>query len=113
MDGAPDALVGSTATQVSRERRVDVGIGGRRVLCQERGSRHQLSRLAIPAFGHLFSDPRPLQAVAAVRGEPLDRRHHLVADGGDGGLARANGQATQVDGAGAAEANTAAKFGAC
>src|SRR5215469_4751820 len=66
MDGMPDALIGSTTTKVPGERSINVRVGGRRVLRQEGGSRHQLSRLAIAALGHFFGDPRTLQGVAAV-----------------------------------------------
>src|SRR5438876_2603008 len=45
MDGGADALVGAAATDVGH-RRVDVGVGGVRILREQRRGGHDLPRLA-------------------------------------------------------------------
>src|SRR5690349_16401647 len=46
----------STSADV-RDARVDVGVGRLRFFAQQRGNRHDHSRLAIPALGHLVVHP--------------------------------------------------------
>jgi hypothetical protein len=112
VDGAPDALIGSTTTKVPGERSIDIRISGSRVLRQESGSRHQLPRLTIPTLGDFFGDPGALQGMAAVKGETLNRRHRPISKGGNGSLARADGRTAQMHGTGTTESDAAAKLGA-
>src|SRR2546426_11207508 len=111
MDGGADALVGAAATDVGH-RRVDVGVGGVRILREQRRGGHDLPRLAVAALRHVFLDPRALHRVRAVLGQAFDRRHALAGDGGHGQHAGARRDAIQVDGAGAALGDAAAELGA-
>ena len=80
MNGAPDPIVGTTPADVARHRRVDVGISRVSILCQQGGSRHDLTGLAITALRYFFGDPCLLDAVAAVLGQPFDRRYLSTVD---------------------------------
>src|SRR2546430_4689422 len=66
MNGAPDALIGAAAADVSRHRFVDVFIGGPWFFAQQHGSAHQLSRLAIAALRHVFGNPSALQRMTQI-----------------------------------------------
>src|SRR5919201_6505898 len=69
--GSPDALVGSTSTDVGH-RLVDVFVGRlRRALKQCRGS-HDLSGLAIAALGYVDRGPRLLHEMRSIGREPLN-----------------------------------------
>src|SRR5881397_381877 len=111
MDGGADALVRAAATDVGH-RRVDVGVGGMRILREQRRGGHDLPRLAVAALRHVFLDPRALHRVRAVLGEPFDRGHTFAGDRGYGQHAGARRDAVQVDGAGAALGDAAAELGA-
>src|SRR6266566_9787810 len=73
VNGRPNALIGAAAANV-RHRLIDVSIGGVRLLGEQRGRGHDLSRLAVTALRHVFRDPRPLHGVGAVLGQSFDRR---------------------------------------
>jgi hypothetical protein len=72
VNGATDALVGSAAANVARERIVNIGIGGRGVFREERGSGHDHSRLAIAALRDLFLEPGCLSGVVAIGGKAFN-----------------------------------------
>src|SRR6266566_3885837 len=111
MDGGADALIGAAATDVGH-RGVDIGVGGMRILREQRRGSHDLPRLAVAALRHVFLDPRALHGVRAVLGEAFDRGHPFGGDGGHGQYAGARRDAVQVDGAGAALGDAAAELGA-
>src|SRR5262249_1790990 len=60
----------------------------------------------------VFFDPRLLNGMAPVRGQPFDRRHALAGDVGDRDAARARGLSVNMNGARAALRKAAAEFGA-
>src|SRR5206468_12251001 len=66
--------VGPTAAKIGNLAS-DVRVGGLAVLSQQRRSRHDLSRLAIPALGHVTFPPRDLQRMLRVGRESFYRRH--------------------------------------
>src|SRR5262249_33876442 len=93
-----NALVCAAAAEVARESGVDVGIGRLGVAGKQGRCRHQLPGLAITTLRTLFGDPRALKRRAAVGREALNRRHRLIAYGGDGNLARTLRFAVEVYG---------------
>src|SRR5207247_990578 len=111
IDGGADALIGAAATDVGH-RRIDVGVRGMRVLREQGRGGHDLPRLAVAALRHVFLDPRALHRVRAVLGQAFDRGDAFAGDGGHGQHAGAGGDAVQMDGAGAALGDAAAKLGA-
>src|SRR6266702_557469 len=109
MDGGADPLVGAAATDIGHGR-VDVGVRGMRILCEQRSGGHDLPRLAIAALRHVFFDPRALHRVRAVFRQAFDRGHALAGDGRYGQHAGARRDAVQVHGAGAALGDAAAEL---
>src|SRR5438094_968099 len=79
MDGGADPLVGAAATDVGHGR-VDVGVGGMRILREQRSRGHDLPRLAIAALGHVFFDPGALHRVRPVFRQAFDRGHPFAGD---------------------------------
>src|ERR1700738_4763625 len=66
-DSGPDSLIGTTATNVARHPRIDVGIAGVRVARQQRGCGHNLARLAVAALNSFEIEPRLLNPSASRR----------------------------------------------
>src|SRR5437773_8573045 len=60
LDGRADACIGATAANVARHRLVDIGVGRRGVLRQQRGGGHDLAGLAVAALHDLEVEPRLL-----------------------------------------------------
>lgn len=114
MNTAANARVGAASADVAGEGGIDVGIGGLGVGGEEGDGRHDLTGLAVTALRHVFIDPGLLNGVASVVGSgyAFDGGDGLVGDVGDGGDARPDGFAVEVDGAGAAETHAATEFGA-
>src|SRR5258705_13620314 len=104
LDGFTNADIGPTAADVAGHRGVDVGIGGAWVAREQRRSRHDLARLAVPALNDLPVEPGLLDLGARrCRPDGLDRRDlggAAAVDRGDGGT---NGVAVAMHGAGAAK----------
>src|SRR5580704_978500 len=112
VDRGADALVGSATADVGH-RGVDIGIGRLRVGLEERCRGHHHAALAVAALRHVEIEPGLLHRVQlAVLGERLDGGDLLAADGADGDLARARGDAIDVHSAGAALGDAATVFGA-
>ena len=78
---------------------VSLGLG---FLLQQRGRRHDLSRLAVAALHDVEVHPRFLHRLRGARREALDRRHLATGDRRDRRRARAQGLSVDMDGAGAA-----------
>ena len=90
---------------------VDVGVGGVRLLGEQRRDRHDHSGLAVAALRHLLIEPRLLHGVEhAVRGEAFDRRDRGALDRRHGHAARPLGLAVDVHGARPAIADAAPEF---
>src|SRR2546426_8248830 len=64
LDGRADARIGATAANVARHRLVDIAVGGRGVLRQQRGGGHDLAGLAVAALHDLEVEPRLLHLLA-------------------------------------------------
>src|SRR3954453_11629436 len=77
MNGGPDTRIGAAATDI-RHRVVDVGVGRLWRLLEERDSRHDLPGLAISALRNIELDPRQLDRVRSVCGQPFDRSNVLA-----------------------------------
>src|SRR6266545_1885625 len=112
VDGATDALIGAAAAEIARHGLIDLVVCRIRMPGEQGGRRHELPALAVAALRDLLRDPRPLQPVAAVPGETLDRSNPLRADGGDRNLAGADGGTGKVNGARPALTDATAEFGA-
>src|SRR5882672_1972200 len=111
MDRLADFLVGPTATDIGH-RLVDLGVGRRRGLLEQRYRSHDLARLAVAALRHLLFDPRLLHRMAAVGRNTFDRGHRILADHAHRHAGGAGRLAVDMDGAGAALLDAAAVFGA-
>src|SRR5207247_11043207 len=68
-------------------------------------------RLAVAALGHVLLEPGPLDRVAPVGRQALDRRDAGAGRVTDGELARTGGAAVDVHRAGAADPDAAAVLG--
>src|SRR5712691_11747564 len=103
-----DTLIGAAAADVGH-RRVDVGVGGVRILLEQRTGRHDLPRLAVAALRHVELRPGLLHRVRARARQPFDG-DDLVGglDAPDRHGAGAPHLAVDVHGAGAALRDTAA-----
>src|SRR6266853_4339115 len=67
-----DALIGAAAADVGHGR-VDVGVGGVRILLEQRTGRHDLPGLAVAALRHVELRPGLLHRMGAGRGKSFDR----------------------------------------
>ena len=85
MNRLANAGIGAATADVSRHRRIDVGIAGAPIGLQQRGCRHDLAGLAVTALRHVEFHPCLLQHMAAVFRESFD--------GGDGRVPTAPGAA--------------------
>ncbi len=66
VNGFANARVGAAPTQVAGHRRVDVRVGRTRLRGQQCRGRHDLTRLAVPALGHVELLPCLLQRMRTV-----------------------------------------------
>src|SRR5205814_9474474 len=57
MDRTADALIGAASADVARHGGVDSRVRGFRFLREQRGARHELSRLAVTTLRHLLGNP--------------------------------------------------------
>src|SRR5215470_6986753 len=113
LDRLANADIGPAAADVAGHRVVDIGIGRTRIAREQRRSRHDLARLAIPALRDLAVDPGLLDLGAGrARADRLDRRDRRAADAVDRRDAGPDGEAVDVHGTGAAERHAAAELGA-
>ena len=110
VNGFADAQIGAAAADVAVHRRVDLGVGRRRVAGEERRGGHQLTGLAVAALRHVELQPRLLQRMRAIGGEPFDGRHLPRADRRDGVWQARGRGAVQLHRAGAALADAAAEL---
>src|SRR2546422_3249377 len=113
LDGRADARIGATAANVARHRLVDIAVGGRRVLRQQRGGGHDLAGLAVAALHDLEVEPRLLDPLADGCGaDALDGGDGMADRGAHRRDARSSWYAVEVHGAGAAQCGAAAELGA-
>src|ERR1700679_4305324 len=99
-DGGANPRVGGTAADVAAHRVVDVLVGRLRLLIQQRGSGHNLARLAVATLHDVERQPGLLYLLP-VRGiaNRLDGGDFLRTDRGERRHASADGRAVEVDGA--------------
>src|SRR5437879_1010722 len=113
LDGRADAGIGATAANVARHRLVDIAVGGRGVLRQQRAGGHDLAGLAVAALHDLEVEPRLLHPLADGCGaDALDGRDGMADRGAHRCDARSSWYAVEVHGAGAAQCGAAAELGA-
>ena len=80
MDRLAHLLEGAAAADVG-DRGVDVGVGGLRLVLQQRRHRHDHARLAVAALRHVVLEPGLLHLVQrAAGGEAFDRGDLLAVD---------------------------------
>ena len=108
LDGRADALIRAAPADVAGHRLVDLGVGRARLLGEERRRLHDLAGLAVAALRDVGRDPRALHRMALAGAEALDRDDLASGERAHRRLARADGLAVHVHGAGAAEAAAAA-----
>src|SRR6516165_11240421 len=107
MDGPAHALIGAAAADVC-DVGIDVGIGRRRMVLEERHHRHDLPGLAIAALRHVLGDPRLLHRMLAIGRQPLDGSDASAVDARDRHRAGPYGLPVDVDRADAALRDAAA-----
>src|SRR5437899_7228457 len=113
LDGRADACTGAAAANVARPRLVDIAVGGRGVLRQQRAGGHDLAGLAVAALDDLEVEPRLLDLLADGCGaDALDGRDGMADRGAHRRDARSSWYAVEVHGAGAAQCGAAAELGA-
>ena len=93
-------------------RSIDVFVTRGWVAAKECGGCHDLPALAVTALRNLFFDPGFLHRMRVVGGKTLNRCHGLIADRCDRNGTGPDGDAVEVNGAGAALCDTAAVFSA-
>ncbi len=74
MNRGADAGIGGAAADVAAHRGIDVGIGRRGILFQQRRRRHDLSGLAVAALRDLQFDPGRLHRLGLLALQALDGR---------------------------------------
>ncbi len=111
MDRFADAGIGAAAADVAAHRGVDVVIARIRHALEQGGGAHDLSRLAVAALRDIEFAPGDLDRVAAVFGQPLDRRDGLALGRGNGNHAGAHGLPVDMHGAGPAQRLAAGVLG--
>ena len=111
MNGRADPQVSAAATDVSGHGLIDLRIGGTGMGGQERDGTHDLSRLTVPALGHVLCDPGllhgPTDAVVALR---LDSRDPVTGRARQRRRAAADRGSVEVNGAGTAQRHSAAEL---
>ncbi len=105
-----DPLISSTTTDVTRHCGIDIRVRRLRIPGKQRRRRHDLSRLAIAALGHLFGNPCSLQRVIRCGRKPLDGGHFLSSDIRYGNAAGTHRRSIDVDRAGTALLQPASEF---
>src|SRR3989454_3040165 len=101
LDCADDARVGRASAQIAVHGAHDLFLGRVRGAGEERRSLHDLTRLTVPALGHLVLDPCLLDRVAVPGVQALDRRDQGALDLPCGDLTGPDCLAVDVHGAGA------------
>src|SRR6516162_4330606 len=113
LDSFANPDIGATATDVAGHPGLDIRIAGMKILRQKRRRRHDLSRLAVAALRHFADEPGLLRCGAAARlADALDGRDCFSRNGAERRDTGARRGAVDVHGAGAAQAEAAAEFGA-
>src|ERR1700677_5315451 len=80
LDRLANTRVGPTSTDISRHRRVNVGVTRLRRVREQRRGTHHLTRLAVATLDHFDFRPRPLYALTHRRPpHPLYRGHRSIA----------------------------------
>src|SRR4029077_4420153 len=110
VNGGANSLIGAAAADIACHGGIDLGIGGLGGLCEQRGRRHDLSRLAIAALGNVELEPRALYRVAVVGRETLDGGDALATRGAPVRHAGAHRRALEVHGAGTPKCHATAVF---
>jgi hypothetical protein len=110
LDGGANALIGAAAANVAKHGVVDVGVRGMRRLLQKRRGLHDLAGLTIAALRHVQRAPSLLKRMIAFSVEALDGGDRLAVGVADRRLARSDGFAVEMDGAGAACRDPATEF---
>src|SRR5262249_23042091 len=105
-----DALIAAASTDVAVHGLVDLLVGRRRRLRQQRGRLHDLAGLAIAALRHAHVAPGDLDGMVALGVEALDGDHRLARDVGHRDAAGADRFAVEMNRAGAAERDAATEF---
>src|SRR5882672_5316736 len=110
MNGLSNARVGSATADVAAHRFVNIFIRGFVNLRQQHGCAHDLPGLAVPALRHVQLDPRLLQRMRQIAGQPLDGYYVLPFRARHRRHARADRLSLQMHCARSAERHPAAKF---
>jgi hypothetical protein len=108
MDRLADARIGAAPTEVPGHGGIDVRVARSRLGCEQRGRRHDLSRLTVAALRNVELDPGALHGVAAIGGQPLDGSHSLAGERAERQHAGAHCGPVDVHRAGAAQCHTTA-----
>src|SRR6185503_11298612 len=112
LDGRANAAIRAATTDIARHRRTDVGVARVRIGIEQRGRRHDLTRLAVAALNDFLIQPGLLHFRAvARRADCLDCRDLALTDSADRRDAGADRLAVQMNRAGTAQRHAAAALG--
>jgi hypothetical protein len=108
------AHIRPAATNISRHRRIDIGIVRRGIPSEQRHRGHDLPWLAVSTLDDFEIEPRLLD-LGSRNGLPhtLDRRDGSIADRADGKLAGSDGNTVEMHCACAALCDSATELCAC
>jgi len=113
LDGAANSGVCPAAAKVAVHCVVDLCVGWIRMGRKQRGSRHDLTRLAVSTLRHVFGDPCLLYRMRTILRKALDSSDLLARYRFERCLARPDSLSVNVHRAGTAQAHPAAVFGTC
>src|SRR5439155_17082754 len=113
LDRRTNALVGSTAADISGHRFIDLLIGGLLLAVQQSHGLHDLPGLAIAALRHVHLHPRLLNQMQSLITETFDRCDLCAGQLPHGDDAGTNHLTVLVNGTGATKRYAATEFGSC
>src|ERR1700731_4461382 len=105
-----DALITAASTDVAVHGLVDLLVGRRRRLCQQRRRLHDLAGLAVAALRHADIAPGDLDGMLALGVEPLDGHDRLAGDVRHRDAAGAHRLTVEMNRAGAAQRDAATEL---
>src|SRR6188768_3202761 len=110
MNGGPNSWIRPAAAEIATHSRVDLCVGRRWFLPEQRTGGHNLTRLAVAALRNVNFDPRLLDGVRAIGRETFNRRDRRFSGIGNCRDAGARGLPIDVDRACAAYPHAAPKL---
>jgi hypothetical protein len=107
----PDSDISPATTDIPSHCGIDIGVIRCWIVSEQCGGRHDLTGLTVATLNHFKIEPCLLNLGPGTGlFNALNRRYRSIADQTNRKLARSNRDTIEMNGAGAAKSNTAAKF---